>query len=53
MRFEFQVWGSPWLGVGKLTLVFGDTGDTYTYWVLFLTKWLSFAIHAGGSSKRS
>lgn len=50
-RFEFQLWGSPWFGCGKLTLQFNDTGDTYTYWAVFLGRKLSLAIHFGGRQK--
>ena len=52
-RWAFDLWGSPWLGCGKLTLHFVDTGSTYTYWVAFLTRWLSLAIHVGGKRKRA
>ena len=38
--------GYPWLGCGRITLHIGS--DTYTLWMLYLTKWLSFGIHLGG-----
>ena len=52
-RWDLQLWGWPWFGCGKLTLQFVATGNTYTYWAVFLTTKLSLAIHVGGKTKAS
>ena len=49
--WTFDLHGWPWFGFGKLTLLFRDTGNTYTYWAVFITRKLSLAIHIGGKSK--
>lgn len=50
-RWTFDLWGSPWFGCGRLTLRFVDTGNTYTYWAVFLTRWISIAVRVGGKRK--
>lgn len=50
-RWDCDLWGWPWFGLGRLTLRFVAAGDTYTYWVIFLTSKISLAIHVGGRKK--
>jgi len=51
-QFSCDLWGWPSFGLGKLQLRF-DGGTTYTIWLLFLTRKLSFGIHIGGKSKHA
>jgi hypothetical protein len=38
------MWGWPYFGVGKLTLIF-DKKAAYVIWMLFITPWISMGIH--------
>lgn len=49
-----KLWGWSWFGVGRVTLQFDETSqNTYTLWMVFLTKKLALAVHVGGGRKRS
>lgn len=51
-QFDVEIFGWNWFGVGKLTLTFKPGERTYTIWMLFLTKWLSFGIHVNCKGKK-